>query len=360
MFWFLVLILPYIITIILFYRSLTGIKTSNSICQQKITVSVVVACHDEERNLPALIQSLNSQIYPEELIEIIIIDDNSTDNTFSTALEISSPFRKLVLHNEKRGKKAALRQGINEARGELIISTDADCVAGPWWILTIASFYSDTKAGMIICPVALTGGKGFAGSFAELEFLSLQGITAAAANLGNPVMCNGANLAFSKEAYLRHSDKLRDDLPTGDDIFLLHSMKNDPTIDIMWLESADALVTTPLPSSLNTFLRQRKRWISKWPAYTDIATIYLGIVTFLTILAQIGLAAASIFDIRYLFLLLSATIIKGIADYLLLQNTTGRYNRKELMKWFIPSQLIYPLYVITVAFPFPFRKQKSS
>ena len=76
----------------------------------------------------------------------------------------------------------------------------------------------------------------------SLSILSLQGITAGTAMAGNGIMCNGANLAFTRNTYLNHMENLQFGLPTGDDVFLLHSLKKEADSKIMWLESSDAIV----------------------------------------------------------------------------------------------------------------------
>jgi hypothetical protein len=213
---------------------------------------------------------------------------------------------------------------------------------------TIASFYEENKSEMIICPVELEGGKGFFQRFQELEFLSLQGITAGTAFAGRPVMCNGANLAFTKEAYNRHSFDLHDEIISGDDVFLLHAIKSEPGNKIMWLESDEARVITNTSATVLSFLRQRSRWISKAGAYKDRYTRILGIVTFVTILLQLSLLIAAIFNTVFLWVLVAAFLLISVPDYLILLNTASRYRKKSIMNVFIPGQVIYPFYVMAV------------
>lgn len=203
---------------------------------------------------------------------------------------------------------------------------------------------------MIICPVKLDSLPGCFGRLQELEFMSLQGITAGSALSGKPVMCNGANLAFNRENYLRHSDNLHDEINSGDDIFLLYSMKTDDSSKILWLESADAIITTESSSSLKSFLKQRRRWILKAKAYKDRYTILLGIVTFITTCLQISYLIAGLINTMLIWVFLFVIILKSIPDLLILLNTSGRYAKRKLMWWFLPAQLIYPFYVISVVF----------
>ena len=345
---FLTAVLPYFFIFLSVYRNLLKIRTFKEEGISLIKVSVVVACRNEEKNLPYLLNDLSSQYYDPDLFEVIIVDDNSTDSTS----EVASGFNQIkclkILSNPGRGKKSAIRTGIDAASGELIITTDADCKMGKRWLSAISEFYSASGNEMIIAPVKLEDKPGFSGRFRELEFLSLQGITAATAQANNPVMCNGANLAFTKNAYLRHSGNLHNEILSGDDIFLLHSLKKEPNSKIAWLSSVEAIVTTCQSDSLSSFLKQRARWLSKAGSYNDRFTRLLSIVTFVTILAIICFLISGILDQKFLIIFIISLIIKSIPDYLILSETTLRYNKRNLLKWFLPSQIVYPFYVIAV------------
>jgi hypothetical protein len=161
-------------------------------------------------------------------------------------------------------------------------------------------------------------------------------------------MCNGANLAFTKEIYNRYSGNLHDELISGDDVFLLHEIKSDPGNKIMWLESAEARVYTNTSETISAFFRQRARWISKAGAYKDTFTWVLGVVTFVTILFQISLLTAAIFSPALLLVFLAASLIKSTVDYLIVMNTATRYCKRQLIKWFPLSGVIYPFYILLV------------
>ena len=161
-------------------------------------------------------------------------------------------------------------------------------------------------------------------------------------------MCNGANLAFNREIYLNHSNKLHDEINSGDDIFLLHSLKTEEKTKILWLESNDAAITTKSSSTLLSFLNQRSRWISKAKSYQDRYTILLGIVTFAAICLQILYLIVTLVSPALFPVFLSLLILKSIPDFLILHNTSGRYGKRILMWWFLPVQLIYPFYVLSV------------
>ncbi len=341
-------ILPYLILLLYIYRHLQKTVPWQSGKVPELFVSVIVPCRNESDNIEGLLDSLAEQSYPSELFEVLVVDDNSDDITPGLA----SAFRRLnnlkVIVNEGSGKKHAIRTGVGKAQGDLIITTDADCRMGPGWISAIASYYTEHEPCLIISPVLPRRTPGFFGRFQEMEFLSLQGVTAGTATAGHPVMCNGANLAFTRETYEKHKGELRFDIASGDDIFLMHSIKMSGTKRIKWLESPAAAVTTAMSPRIDHFLRQRARWISKAGAYRDRFTILLGIVTFFTILFEFGLLAVLFTRPDYLPVLAVVFVIKSVPDLLIINNTAGRYSHKKLMRWFLPSQIIYPFYVFAV------------
>jgi cellulose synthase/poly-beta-1,6-N-acetylglucosamine synthase-like glycosyltransferase len=279
--------------------------------------------------------------------------------TAAVAESFSDKLNLKTVRNQGSGKKMAIRTGVGESSGNLIITTDADCMMGKGWISGIASFYETHKPDLIVCPVKLGHAPGFFGKFQELEFLSLQAITAGTVISGNGTMCNGASLAFTKAAYYINLPGLRFDIATGDDVFLLHSMKKKEA-KIMWLESPATIVETQASSDISSFFRQRKRWASKAAAYKDGFSVFLGIVTFVTILIQAVTGIGAFFEQRMLITFIYIFLIKSIADFPVLLITTRRYGRGNLMWWFVPCQVIYPFYVMAVAGYTFFTRKKTA
>jgi hypothetical protein len=117
---------------------------------------------------------------------------------------------------------------------------------------------------------------------------------------------------------------------------------------ISWLESPDAMVTTKSSSSFRSFIKQRRRWISKGRAYKDRYAIVLGIMTFVGIILQISYLLFSLIHPALIWIFLSVVVLKSVPDFLILMNTSVRYRNRKLMRWFLPAQLIYPFYVLFV------------
>ncbi len=349
MYWLLILpVLSYFFILLDIFRSLLKAESLSVSEDPAESVSVVVACRNEEENVQALMTCLDSQDYPAEKYEIIIVDDNSCDSTFELASGFNSATKISVLKNKGNGKKHAVRTGVEASSGSLIITTDADCRMGRRWIWIISAFFAEHKPDIIICPVRIKPGQGLLTKFQEMEFIGLQGVTAGTAVAGKATMCNGANLAFSREAYLDNAEYLHDEISSGDDMFLLHSIKKKKGSKILWFGSEDAMVTTKSSPSFISFLGQRRRWISKYKAYDDLHTIILAIVTFVTIFAQITAMVMAFINLLFLLIFLTILLIKSFPDFLLLRHSAAIIGRKKLLWWFIPCQVLYPFYVISV------------
>ena len=108
-------------------------RPGNANAERVQLVSVVVAARDEAAHIASCLRALLAQDYPQDRYEIIVVDDGSTDGTGHIVREFGGETASVrLLRTEGSGsKKAALSLGIAEARGEVILTTDADCQVGP-------------------------------------------------------------------------------------------------------------------------------------------------------------------------------------------------------------------------------------
>ena len=152
------LFIPYALLIMYYWQSWNSIPLFQPSASQPSTkISVIISARNEGTNIESLLQSINNQLYPEELFEVIVVDDNSTDNTATLVRQFA--FVKLISLKEdaiNSYKKKAIEIGIAAATGDLIITTDADCIVTPEWLTTIENFYKQTGAVFIVAPVSLT------------------------------------------------------------------------------------------------------------------------------------------------------------------------------------------------------------
>lgn len=316
------------------------------------TVSVIVALHNEEKNAASLLNSLINQSFSH--YELILVDDFSTDNTLKILQENIDGFNNakiISLHNHQ-GKKNAIAEGIKQSTGELIITTDADCSHTVRWIESIVKFYIETKADLISAPVTMRGKGTLFDALQEIEFTSLNASGAGAIGAGKPIMCNAANMAFTRGAWEQSKNELRFDTASGDDVFLLLSVKKHGG-KICFLKNSDALVTTDTKLSLKTFFRQRIRWSSKAKYYTDKNIIFTAIVIFGISFSQVVLLVLSFINAAYLFVLLILFILKFMADYIFMKTVNSFYRIDKLFNKSLLLSLVYPFYIfITGTFSF--------
>ena len=223
---------------------------NNSAIQPSTYISIIIPVRNEEKHLEDCLNSLRNQDYPSSLFEILVINDNSTDQSallsdrfFKKNPSISGRLINLKEDGGGHGKKAAITNGVQNANGKLIVTTDADCTANKLWIRTIAEFYEENGPKLIAAPVLLKGFKSIFQKIMELEFIGLMAATASAINQSKPIMCNGANLAFEKEAFIDvggyHEN---DNILSGDDVFLLGKIQQAFPGKILFLKSKNGLV----------------------------------------------------------------------------------------------------------------------
>ena len=311
-------------------------------------VCIIVSVRNEETNLPHLLQSLENQTYPENKIEIILVDDHSTDASLKLMKQFSEKknnARCITMSDGRAGKKNAIRLAISLSAAELIITTDADCSMNPDWLATIVSFREKTKASLIIGPVAYHFNNSFFSKMQALEFASLIASGAGSAYLGRPIMCNGANLAFLKSEYPMDENSLAFDSPSGDDIFLLQYLKSINRSSIKFLKSPESIVYTIPSANLPEFINQRKRWFSKSSLYTDYEILGTGFIvacaSFSLMLALLLclFGAASWTNLLWLF------IAKLAADMIFIYSFLGFIKSKKLL-WLAPIlEILYPFYI---------------
>ncbi|MFO7658416.1 MAG: glycosyltransferase [Bacteroidales bacterium] len=315
-------------------------------------ISVVVAVRNEEHYIARLLEDLLVQHYPQKSYEIIVIDDNSEDHTAEVVGKFCRQYPELIrllpIAHDKKGKKHALDTGIKSAKGDLILTTDADCRVPLRWIGSYADFYiSENKPKIITGLVDFEQRKGIFMALQNIEFLSLVGSGAGAAGIGKPVYCNAANLLFEKKVYLQIKDPLEHKAVSGDDTFLLHHVKKLFPDEIKMIKSPEAIVYTKPAVTLKEFLRQRIRWASKAKYYRDFDTLILGGVVLTINAATIGWFAGALFFGVKLFGWL--VLIKCISDWLMISPVLSFFHRKKL-HYFVPLlSVIYPFYIVTTS-----------
>ncbi len=235
--------------------------------------SIIIPARDEGLFIRNCLMSILQQTYPTTLYEIIVVDDFSADDTVAIVEQIQQQYnnvRLIKLANELDGKllnsykKKAIEYAINQAKGDWIITTDADCITPKNWLITFDAWIQKNNTVFVAAPVAFTNNGSLLQAFQYIDFMSMQGITAASVNAGFHNMCNGANLAYKKNVFVEvNGFKDIDNIASGDDMLLMNKIKKQYPKSISFLFSKEAIVTTyPMPT-WKAFYNQRIRWASK-------------------------------------------------------------------------------------------------
>jgi cellulose synthase/poly-beta-1,6-N-acetylglucosamine synthase-like glycosyltransferase len=303
-------------------------------------------------NIVANSKSLLAQSYPQEKFEVLYVDDHSTDGTDALLDTIADgghirPVRLSRTAGTGSGKKAAIQKGISEARGELIITSDADCLYPQNWLKTIAENFT-AKTGFISAPVAFTEQKTLFGSLQALEFAGLVLTGAGLIGLHNPVICNGANIAYRKSLF-KKLDGFSDSksLSSGDDELVMRKIHQDSTHEIRFLFDAAATVRTAPAASLSAFFRQRARWASKGVhykrpfVYFALAPIFLFFL--MLILVPIHILFTGTFLLPVFLVILSA---KAILEYSIISSGKEVLQLKTTLFPFLLAEVLHPVYIV--------------
>lgn len=309
-------------------------------------ISVVICCKNEALHLPYLIESLKHQRFKQ--FELIWVNDHSIDET-QEIMESSIPFFEHVqiIQGDAKGKKQALKAGILAASGNLIVTTDADCTFCENWLSAISDFQEQNAADLIIAPVKYNKGTTLFETIQQLEFACLVGSGMGAAGAKMPILCNAANMAFTKKAWLDSVNDLHEEEISGDDIFLLLSIKKRKG-KIAILKSHNAMVVTEPKRKLSTFTNQRRRWASKSSKYTDVQIISTGIIVAGINLLLLSLLVLAFFSPQCWYVLITVFLIKLINDYSFLKliQPLFLFNLNGLNV--ILLSMFYPFYVLMI------------
>ncbi len=330
-------------------------------------ISVIIPARNEAEFISACLDSICRQSYPKDLFEVLVVDDHSTDDTAAIIKNYEANNVKIISLKEfvntdlNSYKKKAIEIAIQQSTGELIVTTDADCVVQQNWLQTIAAFYEEYQPAFIAAPVVLLpslAGEGLRVRFIVflqgLDFMTLQGITGASVHKKIHSMCNGANLAYNKKAFEEVGGFAGiDTIASGDDMLLMHKIYMRYPDQVMFLKSKDAIVYTAPVNSITEFFNQRIRWASKADKYDDkrifavLLLVYLinVILLFMPILMLFNPEKLSIFNYQssiinlWLLLLLLKTITELVFLY-----PVAKFFGKQSMLWMFP--LMQPFHII--------------
>ncbi len=327
--------------------------------QPKTFISILIPARNEADNITHCIDSILNQRYPSSLFEILVIDDHSTDDTATLVKNYNlSNVHCLALADYvdrakiQSFKKKAIEIALTQAKGELIVGTDADCITQKDWLALLASFYEQKDLKFIAAPVNFYQEQTTFERFQSLDFMGMMGITGSGIHTQLMHMCNGANMAYTKSAFDAVGGfEGTEQFASGDDMMLLHKIAKRYPNQIGFLKNQSATVFTKAKSTLKGFINQRVRWSTKSGSYEEKqVTLLLALVWFFCLSIPLTFLLAFWGGIYFVYLGLFQLACKAIVDYPLLSQTSKFFNRKEMMQVFGIASIYHLLYIIVVGF----------
>ena len=343
-----IFLLLYIVLVLRYYLGWRKIRLPDRL-EVMPKVSVLIALRNEEIVIERLLNNLEKQIYPGDKLQFVLINDHSTDNTLSLLQNHKSD--NLIVFDMPAGdfgKKNAIINGIKIADGDIILVTDADCSFSSNWIEKMAAYFVNDKIKLVSGPVAFHHKGGIFQGLQALEFSSLIGSGAGSIGNKNAIFCNGANMAYKKEVFMELNTYKNNNTISGDDVFLLHSIKKRYHDGIVFAKDRDAIVNTDSLDTLSDFINQRKRWTAKSSSYTDKKTIYTSFIVLFTNLSLLYLFALCFLDIEMSSYFIAFYFLKFTIDLIFLFPILDFFERKDLIKLIFPFELIYSFYIVYI------------
>jgi len=296
-------------------------------------VTVIVPARNEEATLPYLLDSLACQSYPRELYEVVVINDHSTDETRQVAAGYASNhqnIRVFDLHDLAKNsspKKLAIAQGIIRSKGEIILTTDADCLVPQRWIEILVGHFGE-NTGAVMSWLQIKSRASLLNRIDAMDSFALVLIGAGAVGLGLPFVANAANFGYRKKVFeeVNGFQGIEQFVSGDDDLFLL-KMRRKTNWQVAFANDPAACVWTRPASTWKHFFSQRIRWASKGTIYplllqTLEITIY-GYYAVLVLMPLLALVKPSL-----LFFFITSFTVKVLLDGHLLRSGHKQLGRK--------------------------------
>lgn len=324
----------------------------------RTSISVIIAARNEELNIGHCIDSILAGNYPADLLEIIVVDDHSEDKTADIVNSYKRKNIKCIDLKSYMGsngiiayKKAAINTGITHSKGELIITTDADCILPKEWLRLFAFKYETETPVMIVAPVDFISDNRVIHIFQSLDFMSMQGITAASHRLQMGNMSNGANLAFTREAFDAVNGYTGiDHIASGDDYLLMMKLNKAYPGKIGYIKSQNTIAKTLPQPDWNSFLQQRIRWASKSAKYDDKKLNAILIFAYIFNVNFLFMMIEGLFNPVFWSLAFGLFFIKVIADIIFLYPVSVFFHKRHQLIAFLLLQPIHVAYIIVAGF----------
>lgn len=349
---FILLLVHYTLFLLTIYKGLNKLKPKSYKSIPSEFISIIIPFRNEEEYILQTLKSIEDQNYPAEKFEVLFVDDNSTDLSRSIIEQNIKKNNIRVIavpedYSANAHKKRAIRFGIENSKGEIIVTTDADCVHSKNWLRNLLSYFDDDTA-FISGPVEFILDKNLFSKLQALEFAGLVITGAGLIGSNFPVICNAANIAYRRKAFeLVGGFSYQMDLSSGDDELLMQKIFKDSNYRIEFALNKEAIVKTRANKTVSDFYQQRKRWASKGLFYKNTNLILKLILIYLFFLSiPIQLILTFFFNSIFAFTLIISLAVKLLFEYFVLRKGVSLLFNKSLLKPFLLAEIFHIPYII--------------
>ncbi len=308
------------------------------------SVSVVTAARNEEENIGACIESLARLEYPAHKLEIIIVDDSSTDATSEIIRRLAAKHSnvKALTANQTigslRGKANAIAQGINVSTGEIILMTDADCVVPPSWVSAIVRHYEDDIG--VVAGLTLLQPSGWFAGMQSLDWAYILAVASAAMALKNPLSCIGNNFSFRRKAYDEVGGYPGIKFSVTEDFALFKAITLSGRWGYKYPLELESLVFSKACRTIPDLYRQKRRW-GVGGKDMPVSGLMIMVIAF----CMHSIMIAGFFARISSSLMLLGIAAKLLCDLALLSIPLIKTHQLAQLKYFLHFQIYYTVYV---------------
>jgi cellulose synthase/poly-beta-1,6-N-acetylglucosamine synthase-like glycosyltransferase len=309
-------------------------------------VSVLIPARDEERNIAPCLEAILAQDYPKDLLEIIVIDDRSTDATAAIVRRYQQTDSRvqLIEAGSNTGglgpKKNALQSGIRASTGSIVITTDADCTPREKWVSTMISCF-DQNVGVVAGPSILTGKDHWLTGWLQLETLGNIAIYASSIGLKFPVGAQGANLAYRFDVWNSLGYGESGKAFAGDDDLFLQRTAQSSKWKIRYALKSAALVPHYHQVTGAGTIRQKRRHLSVVRLYRREIVALAVLVALYHLLLALGLVVG-FFSLPIFLAWLACIIAKSLGDWLVLNKVARHLDMTFPWQWLPVAEVLRP------------------
>ncbi|KAA3618352.1 MAG: glycosyltransferase [Calditrichaeota bacterium] len=346
----------YFLTMHFLETGLKKLKTppKNILSDSLIKVSVIVACRNEEENIPGLIKCLLAQQTKNIDIEFILVNDRSEDSSgqlIDDRTNKDNRFKSIHIKDRVAGfapKKYAIDCAIKEASGEINILTDADGRPGKDWVQSLVAYFQN-GADMLLgyAPYTISQKSSLFMKMLALEYFAPAAVAAATTGLGYPLTCVGTNMAYRKNVYLEIGGfgEFKSFISGDDDLFLTRVRENG-NYKIQYANDEKCHVFNAPPKTFKQFVNQRLRYASKGFVYPNKVTAGLTIYVLFNFFLFFGLIYGLFNMGPILWSSLAALAIKTFSEYKFTRKAAQAINDKRFTNYYFVTALLHVPYIL--------------